>query len=86
MLTLFLTKISNGCGAGGGGGGGDMFIINPLNGNVRTLFIIILENPVVTGRKVILFLSIFVSQFLSHQKISVTTEDAAELNVRCKTP
>ena len=36
----------------------------------------------VTGKKVIVFLSIFSSQFLSHQKISVTTKDTAELNVK----
>ena len=36
----------------------------------------------VTGRKVISFLSIFGSQFLSHQKISVSTKDTAELNVK----
>ena len=39
----------------------------------------------VTGRKLISFLSIFGSQFLSHKKIlsaSVTTEDTAELNVK----
>ena len=40
------------------------------------------RKPVVTGRKVILFLSIFGSQFLSHQKISVTTKDTAEFNVK----
>ena len=40
------------------------------------------RKPVVTGRKVILFVSIFGSQFLSHQQISVTTEDTAELNVK----
>ena len=39
--------------------------------------------PVVTGRKVISFLSIFGSRFLSHQKIlSVTTKDTAELNLK----
>ena len=39
------------------------------------------RKPVVTGRKLISYLSIFGSQFLSHQKIlSVTTEDTAELN------
>ena len=32
----------------------------------------------------ILFLSIFGSQFLSHQKISVTTKDTAEFNVIVK--
>ena len=45
----------------------------------------ITRKPVVTGKKVILivFLSIFYSsQFLSHQKISVTTKDTAELNVK----
>ena len=40
------------------------------------------RKPVVTGKKVIVFLSIFSSQFLSHQKISVTTKDTAELNVK----
>ena len=36
----------------------------------------------VTGRKVISFVSIFGSHFLSHQKISVTSKDTAELNVK----
>ena len=41
------------------------------------------RKPVVTGKKVIVFLSIFRRQFLSHQKIlSVTTKDTAELNVK----
>ena len=40
------------------------------------------RKPVVTGKKVILFVSIFWSQFLSHQKISVTTEDTAELIIK----
>ena len=40
------------------------------------------RKPVVTGRKFILFFSIFGSQVLSHQKISVTTKDTAELNVK----
>ena len=42
------------------------------------------RKPVVTGRKVIVFyLSLVVSfEFLLHQKISVTTKDTAELNVK----
>ena len=36
----------------------------------------------VTGSKLILFVSIFGSPFLSHQKISVTNKDTAELNVK----
>ena len=40
------------------------------------------RKPLITGRKVILFVIIFGSQFLWHQKISVTTEDTAELNVK----
>ena len=38
----------------------------------------------VTGKNIsiILFLSIFRSQFLSHQKISVATKDTAELNLK----
>ena len=47
------------------------------------LFYINTRKPVVTGKKVILFLSIFYSsQFLSHQKTSVTTKDTAELNLK----
>ena len=38
----------------------------------------------VTGRKVILFVYIFGSQFLWHQKKTVTTEDTAELDVKLK--
>ena len=48
--------------------------------NAITLYKI--RKPLVTGRKVILFVSIFGSQFLSHQKISVTTKDTAESNVK----
>ena len=54
--------------------------------NGESLFsLYITRKPVVTGKKVILiiFLSIFYSsQFLLHQKISVTTKDTAELNVK----
>ena len=40
------------------------------------------RKPTVTGGKVILFVSIFGSQFLSHRKISVTTKDIAELIIK----
>ena len=42
------------------------------------------QNPPFTTTKVILFVYIFGSQFLWHQKISVTTEETAELNVKLK--
>ena len=40
------------------------------------------SKPVVTGKKIVSFLSIFGSQFLSRQKVSVATEDTAELDVK----
>ena len=43
--------------------------------HVHYLLYNLTRKPVVTGRKEILFFSIFSSQFLWYQKISVTTED-----------
>ena len=55
--------------------------IHPLNISSITLSYESTRKPVVTG-KIILFFSIFGSRFLWHQKISVTTKDTAEFNVK----
>ena len=62
----------------------DIRISESHNSNFALKFSILYltRKPVVTGRNVVLFLSIFGSQFLSHHNISVTTKHTAELTVK----